>query len=236
MAAGCAGSGEVTKTSESLILRDKVVVFANGICENPGGNFKYVAPGDFIICADGGTDYALQLGLTPDLVIGDLDSISAQTLQTMRDKGVEIQQHPQAKDKTDLELALDEAIRRAANEILVLTAFGGRVDQFLANIFLLVRYRKQNIRLSIADEKQRIWLLHGPDEMTIAGKTGDNFSLIPLSEIVSGVDLSGMKWPLREAVLEMGTTRAVSNKFQSQQARVKVKSGTALAVHGFMEK
>lgn len=212
---------------------DKVIIFANGICENPGGSLKYIAPGDFIICADGGTEYALQLGLTPDLVIGDLDSISPQALQTVQDKGVEIRRYPQAKDKTDLELGLEEATRRAATEILVLTAFGGRVDQFLANIFLLVRYREKSIRLSIADGNQRMWLLQGPDEMMLTGDVGDLFSLIPMSDQVSGVDLSGMEWPLQDAVLELGSTRAVSNKFKLRRVNVKIKSGTALAIHGF---
>jgi len=221
------------KTSGSLILCDKVIIFANGICENPGGSLKYIAPGDFIICADGGTEYALQLGLTPDLVIGDLDSISPQALQTVQDKGVEIRRYPQAKDKTDLELGLEEATRRAATEILVLTAFGGRVDQFLANIFLLVRYREKSIRLSIADGNQRMWLLQGPDEMMLTGDVGDLFSLIPMSDQVSGVDLSGMEWPLQDAVLELRSTRAVSNKFKLRRANVKIKSGTALAIHGF---
>ncbi|NOY59272.1 MAG: thiamine diphosphokinase [Calditrichaeota bacterium] len=220
------------KSSNSFILRDKVIIFANGICENPDGNLKYIAPGDFIICADGGTEYALQLGLTPDLVIGDLDSISAQTLQAVREKGVEIRRYPQAKDQTDLELALGEGLRHAAKEILILSAFGGRVDQFLANIFLLVRYHSKGIRLSIADGNQRMWLLQGPDEITLPGDAGDTFSLIPLSAKVSGVDLSGLEWPLENAVLEMGTTQAVSNKFKLRRVNVKIKSGTALAIHG----
>lgn len=232
MAAGCTGSGQVKETSGSFILR-KVVIFANGICKNPGESLKYITPGDCIICADGGTEYALQLGLTPDLVIGDLDSISAQTLQAMREKGVEIRRYPRAKGQTDLELALAEAIRRPEKEILILTAFGGRVDQFLANIFLLVRYQSKGIRLSIADGNQRMWLLHGPDEMTLSGNVGDTFSLIPLSAKISGVDLSGMEWSLQDAVLEMGSTRAVSNKFKLRRANVKIKAGTVLAIHGF---
>jgi len=212
-------------------LYDKVIIFANGICEDPGASLKYIAPGDFIICADGGTEYALQLGLTPDFVIGDLDSISAQTLQDVREKGVEIRRYPRAKDQTDLELALEEATGRAAAEILVLTAFGGRVDQFLANILLLVRYRKKGIRLSIADGNQRMWLLQGPDELLLTGDVGDFFSLIPMSDQVSGVDLSGLAWPLENAVLPMGTTRAVSNKFKSASAGVKIKSGKAFIIH-----
>lgn len=231
MAACCPGSGQVKKPSTLIESREKVVVFANGICANPGENLKYIEPGDFIICADGGAEYARQLGLTPDLIIGDLDSISAQTLQAMQKKGVGIRRYPQAKDQTDLELALDEGIRHAEKEILVLTAFGGRVDQFLANVFVLVRYLRKGIRLSIADGKQKIWLVQGPDEMTLTGDVDDTFSVIPLGAKVTGVDLSGLAWPLENAVLEMGTTRAVSNKFKSMTAKVKIKSGTALVVH-----
>ncbi len=233
MASGGSGSKQVRNSLKTFQggKKPQVVIFANGICENPKENLQYIKPEAFIICADGGTEFALQLGLTPDLIVGDLDSISVQTLQAVQNKGIEIRRHPQAKDKTDLELALDEAIWRAEKEILVLTAFGGRVDQFLANIFLLVRYQKKGIRLSIADGKQRIRLMRGPDEMTLTGEDGDIFSFIPLSNKVTGVDLSGMEWSLQDAVLEMGSTRAVSNKLKLAPAKVKIKSGTALIIH-----
>lgn len=209
----------------------KTIIFANGISENPKANLKFIKPNDTIICADGGTLNALALGLTPDLIVGDLDSLPGTTIAQMRRQGVEIQQHPVKKNETDLELALAAATARGAKEILILTAFGGRIDQLLANVFLLTRPEWQSARLNLAEGRQQAWLMRGPDEITITGKSGDTLSLVALSPSVRGIALLGVEWLLENTDIDLGSTLTISNTFSTEQVTVRIASGLGLVVH-----
>jgi thiamine pyrophosphokinase len=85
----------------------RIVIFANGLLENPDLLLKRLRPGDRIFCADGGTYHALALGLRPEMIIGDLDSLTAETVAQMEAAGVTLRRYSENKDQTDLELALD---------------------------------------------------------------------------------------------------------------------------------
>jgi len=210
----------------------KTIVFANGQPTADLSEIKdLVAPDDTIICADGGTQYALAAGLMPQLIVGDLDSLSPAVQAEMRAEGVEIQVHPVKKDQTDLELALTVAVERGAKEILLLTALGGRLDQLLANILLLTRPEWAGVRLSLAEGRQRAWLLRGPDELVLAGRPNDTLSLLPLTATVTGLDLEQVAWPLADETITFGTTLTISNSFLGSQARVSLQTGLMLVVH-----
>lgn len=209
----------------------KTVIFANGITEDAAENSRYIAPGDTIICADGGTLHALALGLVPNLIVGDLDSLPEDVVREMEAKRVEIQRHPVDKDQTDLELALSIAIERGASEILILTALGGRVDQYLANILLLTRPEWQPARLGLAEGNQQAWLLRGPDQLQLSGTPGDTLSVVVLSEKLSGLTLAGVKWPLTDKTVELGSTLTISNAFAAPHVQVQSRSGLALVTH-----
>ena len=90
-----------------------------------------------VIAADSGLTVALALGLSVDLVVGDLDSVEPRALARARAAGVEIEQHPAAKNHTDLALAMDAAVTRGATRIVVVGGHGGRLDHGLANALLL---------------------------------------------------------------------------------------------------
>jgi len=183
-----------------------------------------------IICADGGTSYALRLGLTPDLIVGDLDSLPPDVQDKMTALGVEVERHPVKKDQTDLELALSRAIGRGSTEIILLTALGGRLDQQLANIFLLARPEWASARLSLAEGNQIAWLLRGPDALTLTGQPGDTLSIVPFSPVVDGLYLKNVEWPLQNATVSFGNTLTISNTFIKPQARVEIKTGLALVI------
>lgn len=208
----------------------KTVIFANGIPTDPSNTHSLIEPDDTIICADGGTQHALSLGLTPDALVGDMDSLSEAVQADLEAKGVELIRHPIKKDQTDLELAFEVAIARGATEILLLTAIGGRLDQQLANILLLTRPEWQSVRLSLAEGQQRAWLLRGPDELTLSGQPGDTLSVVPLSPTMEGLDIENAEWPLQEATVPLGSTLTISNTFLSDQVRVRVKAGLGLAI------
>lgn len=208
----------------------KTIIFANGVSANPNANRRYIAPGDTIICADGGTLHALSLGLLPNLIVGDLDSLPPATQKAMEAGQVKILRHPVKKDQTDLELALSVAVEQNAAEILILTALGGRLDQHLANIFLLTRPEWRSARLRLADGNQQAWLLRGPDRLEICGSPGDTLSVVVLSEQLTGLTLSGVEWPLDQATVGLGSTLTISNTFTSPQVIISAQSGLALVI------
>ncbi len=208
----------------------KTVIFANGVPANPAENRRHLAPDDTILCADGGTLHALALGLTPHLIVGDLDSLPAGVQAELAAQGVPVERHPVKKDQTDLELALAAAVRRGATEILILTALGGRLDQQLANLLLLTRPEWAGVRLRLAEGNQQAWLLRGPDALTLTGAPGDTLSVVALSETLTGLSLRGVEWPLRDATVPRGSTLTISNTFLRRQAHIELAGGLALVV------
>ena len=209
----------------------KTIIFANGkptidLSEIP----PLIEPGDTIICADGGAVHALAAGLTPDLIVGDLDSLPQDVQVMMRAREVEIESHSAKKDQTDLELALAAAIERGADEILLLTVLGGRLDQHLANILLLARPEWAGVRLSLAEGNQRAWLLRGPDALSIRGRPGDTLSLLPLSPEVKGLDIENVEWPLQNKTISLGSTLTISNVFRADTVTFRIREGIALAI------
>lgn len=209
----------------------RIIIFANGNLTNPDSLQKQLRPTDRIFCADGGTYHALALEYTPHLIIGDLDSLTDETRQTMQAAGVEIRGFPANKDETDLELALNAAFEAQPAEIWLVTALGGRLDQMLANIMLLTRPAYASIPLTIVDGPDKARVLRAPVEHSIHGQPGDILSLIPLSATVTGVDFHGVGWPLEQATLSMGSTWTISNELVGTEATLRLGEGMLLLVH-----
>lgn len=179
---------------------------------------------DLIVAADSGLDHARRLGLQPDVVIGDFDSVSAAALEAFDGP---IERHPVEKDATDLELALRYAESRRPRRIVVLGGHGGRLDHFLANALVLT-----TVPADIAVE----WRA-GPatihvvaDRISLTGHPGDTISLVPVGGDAHGVRTTGLRWPLDGERLPSGGTRGVSNEFADSEATVSVSGGVLLVV------
>ncbi|MBI3536614.1 MAG: thiamine diphosphokinase [Chloroflexi bacterium] len=202
------------------------VIVANGEIQDHARLRALWARADLRLAANGGARNArLFLALAPHSVIGDLDSLDADTARWLDTARVEKIQHPRAKDQTDLELALDLARTRGATEITILAALGGRIDQTLANIFLLAR--AERVRIVTADAE--LWITR--DESEINGQIGDTVSLIALSERVEGIETQGMEFSLRRETLAQNTARGISNGLIAPRARVRIERGMLLIVH-----
>jgi len=210
---------------------NRIVIFANGVLNQPKKLRARLRPTDRIFCADGGTRHALALGLTPEAIIGDFDSLALETVLQMEAADVIVHRHPVNKDYTDLELALEVAASENPDEILLVTALGGRLDQTLGNLLLLTRPKYASVRLTVADGSQWAALLRGHKTVTITGQPGDTLSLIPLTATVQGVDITGVKWPLENATLSLGSTLTISNTLAEPQAIVKIGEGMVLLIH-----
>src|SRR5512133_554820 len=130
---------------------NRIIILANGELPDINKARLLIQNGDYIICADGGTRHALALNIKPDLIIGDLDSAEQAALQKFRDEGVRIEFYPRDKNQTDLELAINRALEVNPNQMVIIAALGGRLDQTLANITLLADSRLSSFDVRLDD-------------------------------------------------------------------------------------
>lgn len=205
----------------------RIIIFANGELPDMEKARDLLHDGDFIIAADGGTRHAIALGRVPNIIIGDLDSLPL-NFEPSTFKG-EIIQHPRDKNETDLELAIQHALTLNPEQILILAALGGRLDQTLANIALIGNPQVTTCALKLDDGIQEVFICH--DEYATSGTSGDTVSLIPWQGAVTGIVTTGLKYPLQNETLYPHKTRGISNEMISDTATVQIKSGLLLVVH-----
>lgn len=205
----------------------RAVVFVNGEITDYGALARWLREDDYYVAADAGARHLEALGLTPAVVVGDLDSIDAALLERMTGRGTAVERHPAAKAATDLELAVERAARAGASEVLLLGAVGGRLDQTVANLMLLAR-DGWSVPVSVAEGDQLAQLLRGPQSVRLTGPTGCFVSAVPLSERVTGVTYRGLEYPLENATLRLGSTRGVSNTLADSPAQVSIRTGILL--------
>lgn len=205
----------------------RVIIFANGNLPNPEKARTLIRPDDFILCADGGTRHALALGLTPNLIIGDMDSLP-ENFSPSTFNG-EFVLFPKDKNETDLELAINHALTLNADQILILAALGGRMDQTLANIALLGNSSLVTRHLRITDGVEELFFCN--DQAQIEGRSGDIVSLIPWQGEVTGVFTENLRWHLHHETLYPEKTRGISNEMTADVATVSIKSGLLLITH-----
>ena len=198
-----------------------VVVLSGG----PGSLHVADLPaGATVIAADGGAELAWMLGLSVDLVVGDMDSISAETLA-----GIErVERHAAEKDATDLELALVAALRFEPERVLVLGSGGGRLDQLFGGLLLLAAEAYAGVRVDAQFGAAAVHVIRG--ERTLHGEPGELISLLAVHGRARGVVTDGLVYPLRSETLEPGSSRGVSNVFAGPQARIALEGGVLLAV------
>lgn len=208
----------------------RIAVIAGGEWDARWGK-KELQKTDFLVAADSGGDSALAAGRIPDLLIGDLDSISEAGLNQLRSMGVKIEKYPPEKDETDLELALVRAVAaaRAAAEtdIILYGAGGGRIDHFLGNVALMLKTARQGLRLILKDKQHEAWVTNGLNH--IHGKPGQKISLIPLTE-KAVVTTDGLVYPLKAEALWQYSPRGISNELLEKEASVEVSEGYVLVV------
>ncbi len=184
---------------------------------------------ELVICADGGIRHAQAMGLTPDLVVGDFDSADQAEVAALEQRGVSIQRVPVEKDETDTHLALEEAVRRGATEVVLVGAVGDRLDHTVANLLLLPGL-PEGVSVTVVDGKNAIHLLRPGGRLTVPRAPGEYLSLLPLTPEVTGVVAEGVKWPLRDATLTWGSSLGVSNEILEPEARIAIRDGYLLVI------
>ena len=211
-------------------MSKRVVIFANGDLSHPQRIRAELRPGDRIVCADGGAQHALALGLSPHTLVGDLDSISEAALRALEASRCEIVKYPSDKDQTDLELAIEHALLSQPAELMLVSALGGRFDHLLGNCLALARESLAKIDLQIFDGMTRARLLRGPCATKLDLSSGDTLSLLAIDSNVKNLNLSGAKWPLANAELKFGSCLGISNVVTGQGISIELGSGMLYAI------
>lgn len=209
-----------------------VLLFANGLAQT--GTMVQRVLNDVqspqIVCADGGALTAVKFGFQPQIIIGDLDSLTSEQADKFEAQGAKVLKYSSEKDETDLELALHWCIYNHATEIYIIGGLGGRFDQTLANIYLLTLSQLGDIHVEVVDAEQSIRVLDAGLHK-IAGQVGDTISLIPIGDVVEGIVTTDLKYPLNNEALVLGPARGVSNVMEADKATISIGNGTLLLVH-----
>lgn len=187
---------------------------------------KAAAAGRTLYCIDHGADACRAAGLSPSFFIGDGDSSGEDTLKWLQSSNAELRRYPPEKDETDTQLALELAAKKKDAFVVLSGGFGGRFDHLFS---LLYSFVGSNVRGCLADEREFLFVLRGGEgvEMELAA-VPQSVSLLPLSPECTGVNLSGVHWPLSDAVLHQENPFAVSNRLASADNRIKAENGSGL--------
>lgn len=207
----------------------RVVIAANGSYAFPQRLRPYLDRADTIIACDGGATWLAAQGYAPDILMGDLDSIDAQTLATLSASGCLIERYPVDKDETDGELALAKAAALGATQIVLIGALGGRIDHELANILLLAMPQLEGRQVTLFDGVSFVRL--ATTSLALEGKAGDTVSLIPLGGEVQGITTVNLQYPLHGETLYVGPARGISNVMLRDTALVTLTQGRLLVIH-----
>lgn len=205
-----------------------VIIFTNGEYQNKDFYQKYLKEikADYLICADGGANYARELNIKPDIIIGDMDSITVETRAFFKE--INFLRYPPKKDETDTELAIAHAIKMGASKVTILGGLGSRMDHSLGNIYLLKRFMDVGIEAEIVNENNRIRLI---------GKTtwfqfpiGTIVSILPIGGDVDGLTITGFEYPINERQMTIDKPYGISNVTNKNMQNIAFKKGMLLIV------
>lgn len=195
----------------------RAVIIGNGSISD----YSYIAArlrsDDFFICADGGLRHAEKLGINPDIAIGDFDSAP-------RPDDVRVMEFPTRKDQTDGELAIEYALERGFDEILMIAMSGTRLDHTLTNIMLLSRSEKA----CLIDDNNEVHIVR--TKLELCGYKGKTLSIIPLCGELEGITTSGLEYPLNNETLYFGTGRGNSNVVTADECSISVTRGIGAVI------
>ena len=202
-------------------MKTRALILANGHPPSKRLLLRLVKQSAVFVCADGGANTAARLGLKPDLIIGDLDSIAPVTLRKFRN----VQTRRIAdQNSTDLEKALSWVTRKGHKDIVVAGATGRRLDHSLGNLSALVKFSRK-ARIRFVDDASEVCFVGS--EFRFEASPGTVVSLIPLS-LCEGIVTHGLKWELKNESLRLGFRESTSNMVKSSPVSIRVRRGDLL--------
>ncbi len=211
----------------------KLLILTGGVWPHDTRVQSLVHGCEFIICCDGAAKDARRLGIMPNMLVGDMDSVSEEDRAYMLAHGVQEAHLPREKDQTDTQVACEIAIEQGSRSVAIIGGLGGRTDHSMGNIQCLWMLHDEGVdaRMESGDELAMVVT----SECRLGCHTGCTFSLIPLLPQTVVFSMTGVAYPLRQVSLPLGSTLGVSNVVLSQQALLSLQSGAALLIVNLME-
>lgn len=209
-----------------MTLGEQTLILAGGLRAKTAIT-KHISSSSLVIGADSGAEKALDMGIVPNLVVGDMDSISPKILEQLKELKVPLEIYPAEKDLTDTEIAIQAAYQRDYKDIVIAGAVGDRWDHSLANIFLLKKYADLGVNIRIIDDKNQIELIN---EYKRIEKDESFYSVIALADDGVVLSLKGFYYDLDRERLDFGSTRGLSNYIVEPFAEIFIESGFCLLV------
>lgn len=216
-------------TSSKTINGLKAIIIANGKIID----YDYIKSllidelsNNYVIACDGGLCHCHLLDISPNCIVGDLDSVPSEILASY--KQIPLLQFPPEKDFSDLELAIAHANEEGASSIEILAALGGRLDHQFANIHVLAN---SSVSAVLRDETTFIQIIKAtPNPTTLYKKDGNILTLLPLTSTAEGIVTEGLQYPLNNESLSVGYARGLSNLITDEYATISLKLGLLVAI------
>jgi len=221
-------------TDTSDVSQPMILLAVGGDPSVPVRVPEHLPRGSVVVAADSGLDRLTGV-VRVDHVVGDLDSVSDSALRHAQAGGAEIHRHPADKDATDIELAVDLIVRQIVpasglTALLVIGSGGGRLDHLLADLLVLTAPQLSQLDVTAWFGPTTVTVVRPGEVRTITGRERDQVSLLPLHGPADGVTTTGLRWPLLDAHLAAGTTRAMSNELSAPPASVRLTSGVLAVI------
>lgn len=188
-------------------------------------NKKY----DYVIAVDGGLAYAELLGIIPDMIVGDFDTMGSEKPKEYENLGCAVRKYNPEKDDTDTEIAIRQAVGMGS-DMDILCATGGRIDHLLANIHNMKIAMDEGFKARLVDAGNVVWLEKDDFIMENKDTAGKYISFVPFDGVVKDLKLKGFKYPLDGYDLKPGASRCVSNEIADEKAYVEFQSGCLIVI------
>jgi thiamine pyrophosphokinase len=189
-----------------------------------------------LVCVDGALELTEDLGLEPDYLVGDFDTVSGEVLdnflrrQKTEKKPTKVEKFLPEKDKTDTELAIELALSEGATKIILLGATGTRLDHTLANIQLLVKPLALGVFACLYDEYNKAYLIEKEGRFYRDSLYGPYLSFVPFGGRVKGVKQTGFKYNACDTDFIIGTSLGISNELLKEEGSITFLEGRLLVI------
>jgi len=201
------------------------VILANGFPPSRETLTRALARSSLFVCSDGGANIARDLGVTPHAIVGDLDSVTTETLAHFHDVRLIRDEDTEC---TDTEKALEWVLAQDTFEVVTLLgATAGRLDHVMGHVSLLRRYQ-QRTQLIMEDDVERAWLASGT--AAIEERPGTVVSFFAVGGPAEGVTTDNLQYRLRDSRLEMGSQDSISNVVVANPASIRIAHGELLVI------
>ncbi len=202
-----------------------ILIVANGEQPKHQHHWNRIKGARPLVCTDGAANWLMERNLTPDVIIGDMDSLRDELRAQIHADSLH---HIPSQENTDLEKAIEYALQKGYTAATILAATGKREDQTLANLYLLVKYAGK-LQIQLLTNYSTIDAI--TDSLTTRVEPGQIISLLPAGH-AEGVTTTGLEYPLENERLEIGS-RGVSNRAVESEITVSLTSGALLLFRNF---